>query len=96
MTVYNQDIYLLFSCKFNTINLKTHHSINLWKLSVASVLPRKALHRNLFWGFHLGPSSLKMRFRTQKQTECKHERFRNAAFWDTKIAWSSLQSGTLS
>ena len=51
----------------------------------ASVLPRKALNRNLSWGFPLGnllpKSRLKTpRFRMQTQTERKRKRFRNATF----------------
>ena len=56
------------------------------RLLNASVLLRKALNRNLSWGFPLGNLLPKTRvlkhrgFRTQTQTERKRKRFRNTAF----------------
>ena len=47
----------------------------------ASVLPRKALNRNLSWGFPLDNLLPKTpRFRTETQTERQRKRFTNAAF----------------
>ena len=51
----------------------------------ASVLPRKPLNRNLFWGFPLGtpppPNRVLERhvLERQTQTKCQRKHFRNAA-----------------
>ena len=49
----------------------------------ASVLERKALNRNLSWGYPLGnllPKTRVLEHRVLEQTERKRKRFRNAAF----------------